>query len=122
MKLLRYIKYLILVLIAIALIVLAMANRGDVTLTLLPAELALWTRVDYAIELPLFVVILGGVVTGVMIGFIWEWLREHRHRSAAATSKREAQKLEREMRALKVKQNEGKDEILALVEDAGPAR
>ncbi|WP_025310808.1 LapA family protein [Roseicyclus elongatus] len=118
----RYIKYLFLVLVAIGLVVLAMANRDPVTLTILPAELALWTGVDYAIELPLFLVILGGVVTGVLLGFVWEWLREHRHRAEAATNKREARKLEREVKALKGRDNEGKDEVLALVEDAGTAR
>ncbi|AHM02905.1 Phosphate transport regulator (distant similar to PhoU) [Roseibacterium elongatum DSM 19469] len=122
MKLIRYIKYLFLVLVAIGLVVLAMANRDPVTLTILPAELALWTGVDYAIELPLFLVILGGVVTGVLLGFVWEWLREHRHRAEAATNKREARKLEREVKALKGRDNEGKDEVLALVEDAGTAR
>jgi len=122
MRLLRYIKYFILIVIALALVVLAMANRGPVVLTLLPAELALWTRMDYTIELPLFVVILAGVGVGVMIGYILEWLREYRHRAAATTHQREAQRLDREVKAMKDKQNEGKDEILALVEDAGPAR
>ncbi|MDG4647299.1 lipopolysaccharide assembly protein LapA domain-containing protein [Roseibacterium sp. SDUM158017] len=118
----RAIKYLFLILVAIALTILALANRGPVTLTLLPQELALWSGVDVAIELPLFLVILGGVVTGVLVGFVWEWLREHRYRTAARTNQREAQKLEREVQSLKGRQNEGRDEILALVEDSGTAR
>ena len=122
MKLIRYLKYLFLIVVAIGLVVLAMANRDPVTLTILPSELALWTGVDYAIELPLFLVILGGVVTGVLVGFVWEWLREHRHRAAAATNKREARKLEREVESLKGQKNEHKDEVLALIEDASPAR
>ncbi|WP_347403028.1 lipopolysaccharide assembly protein LapA domain-containing protein [Roseicyclus salinarum] len=122
MKIIRAIKYLFLILVAIALTILALANRGPVTLTLLPQELALWSGVDVAIELPLFLVILGGVVTGVLVGFVWEWLREHRYRTAARTNQREAQKLEREVQSLKGRQNEGRDEILALVEDSGTAR
>ncbi|MBY6201409.1 DUF1049 domain-containing protein [Maritalea mobilis] len=122
MKLIRYLKYLFLIVVAIGLVVLAMANRDPVSLTILPSELALWTGVDYAIELPLFLVILGGVVTGVLVGFVWEWLREHRHRAAAATNKREARKLEREVETLKGQKNEHKDEVLALIEDASPAR
>ena len=122
MKVIRAIKYLFLILVAIALVVLAMANRGPVTLTLLPQELALWSGVEVAIELPLFVVILGGVATGLLVGFVWEWLREHRYRSAAKTNQREAKKLEREVASLKGKKNEGRDEILALVEDAEAAR
>jgi putative membrane protein len=102
-------------------VVLALANRDPVTLTLLPQELALWSGVDLTIELPLFVVILGGVVTGVLWGFVWEWLREHRHRAAARTNQREAKKLEREVQTLKGKKNEGRDEVLALIEDAEAA-
>ncbi len=122
MKVIRAIKYLFLIVVAIALVVLAMANRDPVTLTLLPQELALWSGVDLNIELPLFVVILSGVATGLLVGFVWEWLREHRHRSAARTNHREAKKLEREVEALRGTKNEGRDEILALVEDAEAAR
>jgi putative membrane protein len=63
-----------------------------------------------------------GVATGILVGFVWEWLREHRHRAAAKTNHREAKKLEREVEALRGKKNEGRDEILALVEDAEAAR
>ncbi|MGP1355886.1 LapA family protein [Roseicyclus sp.] len=122
MKIIRAIKYLFLILVAIALVILALANRDPVTLTVLPQELALWSGVDYAIELPLFVVILGGVVTGLLVGFVWEWLREHRHRAEARTNRREAQKLEREVEALKGRRDPNRDEILALVEDTGTAR
>lgn len=122
MWVIRAIKYVFLVVVAIALVILALANREPVTLTLLPQELALWSGVDVAVELPLFLVILGGVVTGVLWGFVWEWLREHRHRSAARNNQREARRLAREVEALKGRRNEGKDEVLALVENAETAR
>jgi uncharacterized integral membrane protein len=122
MKVIRAIKYLFLALVAVALVILALANREPVTLTLLPQELALWSGVEWAIELPLFLVILGGVVTGVLWGFVWEWLREHRHRSAARNNQREARRLAREVETLKGRKNEGKEEVLALVEDAETAR
>lgn len=122
MKLLRLIKYAFLIVVAIALVLVAMANRDVVTLELIPADLSAWIGVHYAIELPLFVVVLGGVALGLLIGFVWEWIRESRIRSEAKTQKRTAKKLEREVQSLKGRQNEGKDEILALVEDAGTAR
>lgn len=122
MKVIRAIKYLFLIVVAVALVVLAIANREPVTLTLLPQDLALWSGVAQSIQLPLFVVILGGVATGVLWGFVWEWLREHRHRAAAKTNEREAKKLEREVEALRGRKTEGRDEILALVEDAEAAR
>lgn len=122
MRVIRAIKYLFLAIVAIALVILALANRDPVTVTLLPQELALWSGVDVAIELPLYLVIVGGVVTGVLWGFVWEWLREHRHRSAARTNEREARRLEREVQALKGRRNENRDEVLALVEDREAAR
>ena len=121
-KALRYRRYAFLVLVAIALVVLALANRGVVTVTLLPADLAAWTGLTQSVELPLFLVILGAVIVGLLVGFVWEWLREHRHRADAGRQRRENHKLEREVQSLKGRQNEGKDEVLALLEDTEPAR
>ena len=70
------------------------------------------------VTLPVFTVILASVAVGVLVGFIWEWIREYRHRKAAATSSREARKLEREVKRLKKEKNKGKDEVLAILEDA----
>lgn len=118
----RYLKYAFLALVAFGLVILALANRSTVMLQLLPENLALWTGWSFTIELPLFLVIFGGVVLGLLIGFVWEWLREHRHRAEAKTHRRDKQKLEREVQTLKGRANEGQDEILALLEDTGPAR
>lgn len=122
MIVIRWLKYAFLVVVAFALIVLALANRDPVTLELLPRDIALWMGIAYAIELPLYLVILAGVLTGVLVGFVWEWLREHRHRAAASANKREARKLEQEVKALRGRQAEPQDDILALVDDARPAR
>jgi uncharacterized integral membrane protein len=122
MKLIRLLKYTFLIVVAIALVLVAMANRDIVVLELIPIELSTWIGVHYAIELPLFLVVLGGVVIGLLVGFVWEWIRESRHRSEAKTHRRTARQLEREVQSLKGQQNEGKDEILALVDDAGTAR
>jgi len=119
----RYIKYLFLAIVALALVFLALANRGPVTLKALPEGLHLWLGWPNEIELPLFLVILGGIVLGLLVGFVWEWLREHRHRAEAVTQRREKQKLEREVQNLRGRQNEGKDDdILALLDDSRTAR
>jgi putative membrane protein len=73
----RYIRYACIAVFAIALIAVALANRGEVTIKLLPAEIAHLFAVSPAVELPLFVVIFGGILTGLLVGFIWEWMREH---------------------------------------------
>lgn len=112
----RYIRYLILAVIGIALIAVALANRGMVSLTLLPEGLAAIVGMNQSISLPLFVVIFGGVAVGVLLGFIWEWLREHKHRAEVSRKSREVGKLEREVKKLKGEKNQGKDEVLALLD------
>ena len=119
---LRYIKITFLLVLAALLLSIALANRSEVTLNLLTPDLAGLIGVapaDFSVTLPLFAVVLGGVATGILVGFIVEWLREHKHRAEARTRTREAKTLAREVVRLKDKQNEGKDEILALVDD-GP--
>ena len=115
----RYIRYAILAAIAIVLISVSLANRGAVTLKLLPDALAEFLAFNLMIALPAFVVVLGGVATGVMVGFIWEWLREHKHRKEASTKAREARKLGREVSRLKQDKHQGKDDVLAILDEAG---
>ncbi len=114
----RYIRYAFLAALGLALVAVAMANRGVVTLKLLPETLAQLVGINQSIDLPLFVVIFGGIIAGLLIGFFWEWLREHKHRAEAARKQSEVKKLEREVRRLKGRQSEGKDEVLALLDEA----
>jgi hypothetical protein len=46
-------------------------------------------------------------------------MREHKIRAAKASTGRELKFLKREVRRLKGNQNEGKDEVLALLDDVG---
>jgi lipopolysaccharide assembly protein A len=111
---LRYLRYLVLVAIGLVLVTVALANRDPVMLRLMPGDLADLTGFGHAIELPLFVVIFGGVAAGILIGFVWEWLREHKHRAAAAASARELQKLSRD--GVRPKAPAPQDEVLALID------
>jgi putative membrane protein len=123
MIILRYLKYLFLVTVALALVLMAMANRESVTLEVIPPDLAGWFGIQYAVELPLFLVVLGAVTVGVLVGFVWEWLREHRYRVEAKTHKHAAKALEREVTTLKGPAQGSQDEILALVDGrSGSAR
>ena len=114
----RYIRYACIVTFAVALIAIALANRGFVTVHLLPAEIAGFLDATAEVSLPLFIVIFGGIVTGLLDGFIWEWMREHAVRSENARNAREVRRLEREVKRLKGEKHEGKDEILALLDEA----
>lgn len=115
----RYLRYAFLGVLAILLISVSLANRGAVTLKLLPDDLADLANFNLTLSLPLFLVVLGGIVAGLIIGFVWEWLREHRHRREAGQKSREVRRLEREVSRLKDRQNDGKDEVLAILDEAG---
>lgn len=91
----RFLRHAILGAIALVLVVVALANRQTVTLRLLPDDLAALAGVGPAIEAPLYAVILAGIVAGVLIGFVWEWLREHKYRASAVQNARRAAGLER---------------------------
>jgi uncharacterized integral membrane protein len=113
----RYIRYAILGSLGIVLVSVCLANRAIVELKLLPSVLEELMGVNPSIALPLFVVVIGGLGAGLVIGFIWEWIREHKHRRAAGTQTREVKKLSREVQKLKQQKHKGKDEVLALLEE-----
>ena len=115
----RYIRYAFLVTLAVALITVALANRAFVTVHLLPQELSGFLGWSWSLTLPLFVVIFAGVIAGVLIGFIWEWLREHKIRAEGARARKERDHLAREVKNLRdqPKSRTG-DDVLALIDDA----
>jgi len=114
----RYVRYLCIAIFAVALIAVALANRAMVPLKILPAEVSGWFALNPQIELPLFVVILGSILAGLLIGFVWEWIREYGQRAEAAKQAREMRRLEREVTRLKSEKHQGKDEVLALLDEA----
>ena len=113
----RYLRLILLLLLGVALLVVALANRAPVPVRLLPDDMAALTGLTWGMELPLFLVIFGSIIAGVMIGFVWEWFREHGHRAAASQKSRDVARLERELAVLKDSTSvPPKDEVLALLE------
>ncbi|WP_332307232.1 lipopolysaccharide assembly protein LapA domain-containing protein [Pseudorhodobacter aquimaris] len=112
----RYLRYLLLVVLAIVLLTVALANREAVTLNALPADIAAFANLNFGLTVPLYMVIFAGIVAGLMIGFVWEWFREHKHRATAAARAREIKRLERELELLRRAKPEPKDEVLALLD------
>jgi putative membrane protein len=112
----RYLRYAVLVLLAVSLVTVAMANRTVVPVSLLPEGLAAFTGFGWSMELPLFLVIFAGIVAGLLIGFVLEWLRESKHRIAASENSRAAARLEREVSRLRDTKPEAQDEVLALLD------
>lgn len=114
-----YIRYTFWGLVAICLIVLGLSNREPTTLRAMPDRFADLFGISPTVELPLYVVIFLGVALGLLIGFLWEWLREHRIRVEARRAAREVEELKREVNRLKDEKHEGQDEVLALLDKAG---
>jgi uncharacterized integral membrane protein len=110
-----FLRYVFLGLVALILMFLALANRQVVTLRLIPEDLGL--RLPFAGEasMPLFVVIFLAVALGLLIGFTWEWLREHKHRAEARAQRTEKERLQKELAKTKARA-EPEDDVIALVE------
>lgn len=115
----RYVRYLCIATFAVALVSVALANRGVVSLQVLPPEVSGLFAVNPSIDMPLFIVILGSILAGLLVGFVWEWIREYGERAEAAKRAREMRRLQRELDKLKAQQHEGKDEVLALLDKTG---
>ncbi|QFU09457.1 hypothetical protein PARPLA_01361 [Rhodobacteraceae bacterium THAF1] len=113
----RIVKFVLLAIVAILLLIVALANAQEVTLRVLPEAMAGFMGISWTITLPMFVVILGAVVVGLLIGFLWEYAREHKHRRAARTERREREVLEREVTQMKREKPGKGNDILALLED-----
>ena len=109
----RTLKYLVLALILVCLVVLSLANREIVTLHLLPEGMA--RVMPLSIEVPLFVVSLVSIGVGMVIGYLLEWFREHKHRRQAAQKAREAARLSGEVDRLRRQSGKPEDDVLALI-------
>ncbi|WP_428514990.1 lipopolysaccharide assembly protein LapA domain-containing protein [Roseovarius sp.] len=114
----RYIRYASIAIFAVALILIALANRQVVEVQILPGELAGLAALNPSYQIPLFIVMFGGILAGLVIGFIWEWIREAKERAAAARQAREMAALRAEVRRLKGERNKDQDEVLALLDEA----
>lgn len=119
MKTLRYAFW---VLVAVCLIIVGLANRGMVTVRAMPEVLAGLFGISPDMTVPLFVVIFAGVALGLLVGFIWEWLREYGQRAEARAKTAEIARLQKELGRMQAEKTVGKDEILALVEATGTRR
>jgi uncharacterized integral membrane protein len=113
----RYIRYAFLATLAVVLITVALANRAMVTLHLLPEGLSGFLGFSWQISLPLFIVIFGGIIVGILVGFVWEWFREHHLRAEGNRAKKAAVELSRQVKTLKAKEARPGDDVLALLED-----
>lgn len=88
-----YLRYAFLAIILVVAVTLALANRAPVTLALWPETMATFFGARYTLTLPLFLVVLGAAGLGLVLGLVWEWLRERGYRAEAARARREVEEL-----------------------------
>ena len=98
-----------------------MANREPLTVRLLPDEFAGLLGVNWQVTLPVFIILLAAMLAGVALGFVWEWVREHKHRATAVTEKKERQRLEQQVKTAAPSTDTG-DDVLALLEKGTATR
>jgi len=94
----RFLKALVLLPVAILIVLLAVANRAPVTLSLDPFSRE---APEIAAQLPLFAVIFAAVMVGVVIGGTATWLAQGKHRRARRQFRREVTQLRSETERLR---------------------
>lgn len=77
--------------IALLVVVFAVANRHDVRLEFWP--------LPWAVDLPVYLVVLGVLALGLVLGGLVMWLSGHGARRRAREQRRRAESLERQLRA-----------------------
>ncbi|CAO4178275.1 LapA family protein [Methylorubrum populi] len=93
----RFLKALVLLPVAIVVVLLAVANREPVTLSLDPFS----PEPVFSVVLPLYAVLFGAVALGILVGGIGSWLGQSRTRQRARYHRREADRLAKEAAELK---------------------
>ncbi len=116
----RFIRLLFVVLLALFLIGLALANRNMVTLSAFPANFGQYLGGQWTMTLPLFLIVFGAFALGMLAGLVWEWLRESHIRREARAQADKNQRLENEVGALRVEHSAPRDEVLAILERPKP--
>lgn len=116
----KTIRYAFWAIIALCLVLVGLANTGDATVRAMPLALADLLGISPDVTVPMYVVMFLGVGAGLLIGFVWEWLREHKLRAQARKTSRELVSLRREVEKLRAENARGDgDDVLALLDKAG---
>lgn len=114
---LTYLRYGALTIIAVILLTIALANRTVITVKLLPDALAGVLGFNLSMTLPLFIILGLAIGFGLLLGFVWEWLREHGYRSEASRARREAEALRADLKRVEtIAPQTRKDDVLAVLD------
>ncbi|WP_062560769.1 LapA family protein [Paracoccus aminovorans] len=116
----RAIRFAFFVILAVVLVLVAAANRDMITVSLLPPAVAPFAGGQWSLTMPAFVALFLAMVFGVLVGLIWEWLRESHLRAESNRRAQHLADLQREMGHLRQTQAAApRDEVLAILDNAG---
>ncbi|MFC0284216.1 LapA family protein [Camelimonas abortus] len=93
-----FMKYLVLVPLALVLALVAAANRTPVTFSLDPFAR---DAASVGFSAPLYIIVLGALAAGVALGGFAAWLTQGRYRRAARAHRRQLEKLQAETARLR---------------------
>ena len=100
---------------ATLLLLLSLANNEKVVLNFLPENLSSIFGINISLNTPLFLVFFSGIFIGLVIGFVWEWLREYKFRVEANNYQKRLSTAENQLSELQATENK-KDDVLTLLE------
>lgn len=110
----RLFQFLVLLPFGIAFVSLAVANRHVVPLVLDPFSPE---NPAFSVNVPLFWIVFGALMSGILIGGVMAWLKQGRHRKAARSNRYEAKKWRNEAD----RQHQRVEKLNEQVKAAGPA-
>ncbi|KQI67381.1 Protein of unknown function [Loktanella sp. DSM 29012] len=114
----KTLKYVFWAIVAVVLILVGLANRDATTLQAMPTPFADLLGISPNITLPLFVVIFLAAGIGLLVGLIWEWIREYPERLDARAKEKELTRLRKEVADLRMTTGhpEQGDDVIALLD------
>ena len=113
----RILSFVLLVPLAILLVIFCVSNRAPVEVSLDPFG----TMPQFTFGLPLFIVLMGAVITGVILGGIGTWLTQAHYRRKAWKRKNELEYLRREAEDAKERLRQLREEKPALAPSSSTA-
>lgn len=114
----KTLKYVFWAIVAVVLILVGLANRDATTLQAMPTPFADLLNISPNVTLPLFIVIFLAAGIGLLVGLVWEWIREYPERLDARSKDKELARLRKEVAELRMQtaQPDKGDDVIALLD------
>lgn len=93
----RAIRLFFIVVLALMLVLVALANRELIAVSVIPDGLSQVTGGTWSVRMPAFVVMFLAMAFGLVAGLVWEWLREADVRAQSRAYAQENARLHREL-------------------------